>query len=96
MSNSLSGSEKMKRPSIRIHKDLLDEFDDHWGEAGYDSRNAAVIDLIEQELDSDDVSGPTESEMLRDERLRDAYTTLLDAASEPFDCAGLRVALDTA
>ncbi|MFB6122148.1 MAG: hypothetical protein ABEJ78_01640 [Haloferacaceae archaeon] len=91
MSNSLSGSEKMKRPSIRLHEDLLDEFDDYVEQSDWGSRNAAIVELMKRELDTADEDDADDGLIPDDERLRDAYLALLDVADERIDGAGLRV-----
>ena len=48
MSNQLAGAEKMTSASVRVHADLLDDFDDAVDESGrWDSRSDAIRDFIE-------------------------------------------------
>ena len=56
MSNQLAGAEKMKSASVRVHADLLDDFDDAVDESGrWDSRSDAIRDFIETVVDDPDV-----------------------------------------
>lgn len=70
----------MKRPSIRMHEDLLEEFDEWVEHSDHDSRSKAVRALIRDAVESPpDTQTPLQPPT--EERLAAAYRKLCLAAS---------------
>jgi len=78
MGNQLAGSEKMKRPSIRVHENLLDEFDEWVDQSEYDGRSAAVRAFMKQATGGTP-EGLTPLQPPTEDRLADAYRNLCKA-----------------
>jgi len=76
MSDKLKGANEMKKPSVRVHQDLLDEFDE-WADKNYGGRSEAIRTFMR-----DAVSGGVDDEDLtplqepREELLAESYRKL--------------------
>lgn len=77
MSNQLAGAGKMKSASVRVHADLLDDFDTAVDESGrWESRSDAIRDFIETVVDDPDVEETDGRMPPADDDLAAAYETL--------------------
>lgn len=80
MSNALTGSEEMKTPSIRIHADLLDEFDEWVEQSDHSDRSKAVRALMRDAMGGTPADDLMPLDPPYDELLADAYRRLCRAA----------------
>jgi Arc/MetJ-type ribon-helix-helix transcriptional regulator len=77
MSNQLAGAEKMKSASVRVHADLLDDFDTAVDEsARWDSRSEAIRDFIETVVDNPEIEETDGRVPPDDDDLAAAYDVL--------------------
>jgi len=82
------------RVSFGCPDDVLDEFDDLCDDEGV-SRSERLRALVKQDVARHSDDEQEDMVLPADDRLADAYLTLLDAA-EPMDGAGLRVSREEA
>lgn len=79
--NTLAGTEEMKRPSIRVHESLLDEFDG-WVEESdrFENRTQALRALMQEAVDGEPASDLMPLVPPSEQRLAVAYRKLCQAA----------------
>jgi len=78
MGNALKGSDEIKRPSVRIHEDLLSTFDEWVEESEHDSRSKAIRALMREAVD-DSPAAATPLQPPAEERLAAPYRKLVKA-----------------
>jgi Arc/MetJ-type ribon-helix-helix transcriptional regulator len=78
--NALKGSKEIKRPSVRIHEDLLESFDEWVEDSEHDSRSKAIRALMREAVD-DSPEAATPLQPPAEERLAAPYRKLCRAAS---------------
>lgn len=77
--NELAGADDVVTPSLRVHRNLLDDFDE-WAEENHGNRSAALRELMKSAIDGEAVTHTTPRKPPEEDMLADAYRSLCHLA----------------